>query len=62
MSSEMSTQPANRWNEPEETVFKEAVPLLSQTPAGDELIALPWIGLQYRNESWLTQADIVNAH
>ncbi|MEV7135273.1 hypothetical protein AB0N24_20595 [Arthrobacter sp. NPDC093128] len=60
MSSEMGTQPANRWNEPEETVFKEAVPILSRTADGDELIALPWIGLQYRNETRQTQTDIVS--
>jgi hypothetical protein len=50
MSSEMGTQPANQWNEPERTVIEEAVQILSQTSDGDELIALPWIGLQYRNE------------
>lgn len=45
----MGTQSANQWNEPEH-VIEAAIQILSQTPDGDELIALPWIGLQYRNE------------
>jgi hypothetical protein len=50
MSSEMGTQSANRSDDPERRVIEEAIRILSQTPDGDELIALPWIGLQYRNE------------
>lgn len=50
MSSEMGTQSANRCNEPERKVIEQAIRTISQTPDDDELIALPWIGLQYRNE------------
>jgi NADPH:quinone reductase-like Zn-dependent oxidoreductase len=45
---EMGTQSANRCNEPERKVIEQAIRILSQTP-DDELIALPWIGWQYRN-------------
>ncbi|BCW45156.1 hypothetical protein [Arthrobacter sp. StoSoilB5] len=56
MSNETDTEPAipsNTREEPvehEEKIVEEAIRILRRTLFDDSMVALPWTGLQYRNE------------